>query len=113
MKINWNPTIDKLLEMWFYQDNWDNNNSLAPPKDILTSALKTAIHFQKNEILSPKSCVASTQGFVSFYWEVEDFKLILEVIDSENIKTYKKLSDEDEWQITHKKNHLILNPVNI
>ncbi len=81
-QFGWSTTIDSLLDIRDLPSDWDGNGAVAPPKDVVDSALHLAIHLKDRGMREPNGVVPGVNGTVIFDWQGTD-KSYLEIEVSE------------------------------
>lgn len=77
---NWMEAIDELLAIRNYEDDFDGEGSIAPPVQIVDTALTFSNQLGKNKIPSPDRVTATFNQTVVFEWNFPNFYHSLEFI---------------------------------
>jgi hypothetical protein len=68
--LEWDRIIRKLHEMLTLRDDWDGMGAIAPPRDVVFSALDLAYHFRALEEFPAPTRVAPTpSGTIGLEWQ--------------------------------------------
>lgn len=76
--LEWGETIDELLRIRKYEDNFDGEDSLAPPVEIVDTALRFSRHLEVDLIPAPHRVTATFNQTVFFEWYFPRFYHSLE-----------------------------------
>jgi hypothetical protein len=75
----WVDVVLALRRLYSLRDNWDGLGAIAPPRDLVRSAVELAEAISRRNAIPPTTAVATALGTILFGWDGPDY-LEIEVV---------------------------------
>jgi hypothetical protein len=77
----WNGTIDELRRLRTYEDGWDGDGAVAPPPELVDSAIRLARDLNQDRVSPPTCVLPGVNGTVVFEWVTARSRLEIEFVE--------------------------------